>query len=261
MDAAPTPYLELNALLRNLLQSTRGILGEDFVGLYLEGSFAVGDADLHSDCDFIVVTRRPVTARQERGLRTLHDDMPTRPGHWTTNLEGSYAPIDDLRALDALGRDWLYIDRGWRELQWSPHCNTVEQRWVLRERGVVVAGPEPASFTAEVPAQMMQVAMARQLPRLFDDLATWVDIDSLAWGQRYAVESLCRMCWSYVDGRVHSKAASLDWAMQHFGPEWRPLLRQVKSDRAIGWDPGDRPRDGSVQQTRAFADEVLSSVR
>jgi len=55
--AAPTVYPKLNALLEELVSSVRAILGANFCGAYLQGSFAVGDADVHSDVDFIVATR------------------------------------------------------------------------------------------------------------------------------------------------------------------------------------------------------------
>ncbi|WJE00770.1 hypothetical protein [Streptomyces antimycoticus] len=51
-----TPYQELDALLADLIGTARSILGDTFVGAYLQGSFALGAGDLHSDCDFIVVT-------------------------------------------------------------------------------------------------------------------------------------------------------------------------------------------------------------
>jgi len=232
----PIPYPELRAVLDDLVSSARAILADDLIGFYLVGSFAVGDADLQSDCDFIAVTRRPVTSGQESHLRVLHRDIPTRNGLWTRNLEGSYAPLDDLGTLDALGRQWLYIDRGWRKMQWSTHCNSLEQRWALRERGVVLAGPSPATFAAPVPATLLRAAMAERLPRLLDDLATWIDIGKIAWGQRWASatpwKASVALFWTFADGQVHSKAASLDWAMQTFdqactrtdrvsGPGWR----------------------------------------
>ena len=119
-----TPCDELNELLRELTWTTRDILGDQFVGAYLQGSFALGDADLQSDCDFLVPVSAPITAKQEQQLREIHDEIPTRPGFWTQHLEGSYPLADDLRTLDGLGRDWLYIDHGWRDMQWSTHCNT-----------------------------------------------------------------------------------------------------------------------------------------
>jgi len=254
------PYPELSALLDDLVSSASAILADDLIGFYLVGSFAVGDADLQSDCDFIAVTRRPLASSQESHLRALHSDIPTRKGPWTKNLEGSYAPLDDLRTLDALGREWLYIDRGWRKMQWSTHCNSLEQRWTLRERGVVLAGPSPATFAAPVPATLLRAAMAERLPQLLEDLATWIDIGKVAWGQRYAVESLCRMFWTFTDGQVHSKTASLDWAIRAFDQQWTPFLQQVRADRSLAWNPTELPPEGSIHLTRAFAVEVLSRV-
>ncbi len=148
----PTVFPDLNELLAELVARAGWILGENFVGAYLTGSFALGDADLQSDCDFLVVTEDQVTAGQEQALRELHDEIPTRPGHWTHDLEGSYAPRAELATLAALDKQWLYVDRGWREMQWSTHCNTEAVRWTLRERGITLVGPDPRQLVAEVPA-------------------------------------------------------------------------------------------------------------
>jgi hypothetical protein len=122
----PTEYDELNALLGDLVAEGRRILGAAFVGAYLQGSFALGAADLASDCDFLVVTGRPVTDEEYAGLATLHADLPTRPGHWSRHLEGSYAVRAELRGLAGLGRPWPYIDHGSRELRRDTHCRVVD---------------------------------------------------------------------------------------------------------------------------------------
>jgi len=57
----PTEFAELNELLTDLTGRARQILGNSFVGAYLHGSFAVGDADIHSDCDFLIPVNKPVT--------------------------------------------------------------------------------------------------------------------------------------------------------------------------------------------------------
>ena len=222
--AVPIRFPELRALLDDQVLSVQTILGRDLIGFYIVGSFAAGDADLSRDCDFITVVRHALSSRQEDDLRALHRDISSRNGLWPKNLEGSYAPLDDLRTLDALGRRWLYVDRGWSEMQWSTHCNSLEQRWTLRECAVVLTGPSPTTFAAPFQGALLSAAMAEQLPRLLDDLATWIDIDTIAWGQRYAVESLCRMYWTFTDGNVHSKAASLDRAVRTFDPRWTDLL-------------------------------------
>jgi hypothetical protein len=247
----PTVFPELNELLGELVARVESILGDNFVGAYLIGSFALRAADLHSDCDFLVVIADRVTAGQERALRELHDEIPTRSGHWTHNLEGSYAPRADLETLAALNEQWLYIDRGWREMQWSTHCNTEDERWVLRERGITLFGSDPRELVREVPADALRSKMRPLIESFLPDLFSWTSFD-IAWSQRYAVTTLCRMLYTLDTGKVASKPASLEWAKHALTPAWHDLIQQVFDDRAIAWD--DPPRMGSVEATIAFAE-------
>ena len=76
----PTTFPELNELLRELVARVEAILGDNFVGAYLQGSFAIGDADIHSDCDFIVVTNETVTQEQKRALtQRVRSTVNARP--------------------------------------------------------------------------------------------------------------------------------------------------------------------------------------
>ena len=61
------------------------------------GVVCVGAGDLDSDCDWIVATHAPLTEEQVAALRGIHDEIPTREGHWPHDIEGSYAPLDELR--------------------------------------------------------------------------------------------------------------------------------------------------------------------
>jgi hypothetical protein len=58
--AAPTPYPDLNEVLGELVAGARAVLGEDLVAACLQGSFAVGDFDEHSDVDWVVAIRKPL---------------------------------------------------------------------------------------------------------------------------------------------------------------------------------------------------------
>ena len=93
---ALTPYADLDKLLVELLGHWQRILGDDLVGAYLQGSFALGGGDQQSDCDWLVATRDSLTDQQIVELRGLHDQIPTRDGHWPHDLEGSYAPAAEL---------------------------------------------------------------------------------------------------------------------------------------------------------------------
>jgi predicted nucleotidyltransferase len=254
----PTRFPEVNDLLTEFVSVVRSILSANLVGIYLTGSFALGAADAASDCDFLVVTADRVGRDEERALRRLHDEIPTGPGYWAQNLEGSYAPRPDLETRPTLGRPWLYVDRGARELEWSAHCNTEVARWVLRERPFILAGADPREFACEIPAAVLQRKMPPQIESFLDELLTWASFDS-SWTQRYAVEQSSRMLYTLEHGRVVSKPQALDWATGELPAEWRDLIDQVRADRYVQWN--DPPRPGSVERTLAFIEVVQERAR
>lgn len=258
MAVTPTRFPELNDLLTELASGVRAILSANLVGVYLTGSFALGDADAASDCDFLVVTAGRVGRDEKRALQRLHRDIPTRPGYWPHNLEGSYAPRPDLETPLTLGRPWLYVNRGSRELEWSPHCNTEDVRWVLRERPFIVDGADPRRFACEIPAAVLQRRMQPQIETFLDDLLTWASFD-LSWTQRYAVEAASRMLYTLERGKVVSKSQALDWAAAELPAGWRDLIDQVRADRLVRWD--EPPRPGSVERTLAFVEAVQARAR
>ncbi len=56
MIDAPTLYPEINQLLAASYSSARTVLGDSFVGMYLDDSLACGAFDFASDVDFVIVT-------------------------------------------------------------------------------------------------------------------------------------------------------------------------------------------------------------
>jgi predicted nucleotidyltransferase len=93
----PTPYEELNAVLQRLVADIRSALGETFIGAYLQGSFAVGDFDEHSDIDFIVVTGDELSDSRVETLQAVHGTVYDLESEWARHLEGSYFPASMLR--------------------------------------------------------------------------------------------------------------------------------------------------------------------
>jgi predicted nucleotidyltransferase len=254
----PTQFPELNELLAEFVRRVRSIFGDDFVGAYLTGSFALGGGDAASDCDFIVVTTDQLTVEHERALRALHDEIPKWPGYWAYNLEGSYAPKADLRTLAALGRQWLYVNRGAREMDWSTHCNAEDVRWVLRERAPTLAGSAAREFACEVPGDLLRSKTRPHVENFLEDLLTWATFD-VSWTQRYAVEALSRMLSTLEQGEVISKRRALEWAKDVMPDEWQGLIRQVCEDRFVTWNAPPRP--GSVQKTGAFVEYARQRAR
>ena len=74
----------------------------------------------------------------------LHDEIPTRDGSLAARHRGFVRPVRrSWRRVEHLGRRWLFNDHGHRTLEWSDHCNRGYTRWILREHGITLTGPEP----------------------------------------------------------------------------------------------------------------------
>jgi aminoglycoside adenylyltransferase-like protein/nucleotidyltransferase-like protein len=249
----PTQFAELNELLGQIVSQAKRTLGDNFVGAYLQGSFALGDADMFSDCDFLIVTRRTLTPAQEQRIRKLHADIRTQPGHWVHHLEGSYAPQAELRNLSGLGRKWLFIDQGHSgsEMEWSTHCNTEVVRWIIREHGVTLAGPSPRELVGEVTPEVLRAKMRQEARDFLSGMLTWIKLDS-PWAQRYAVTTLCRILYTLETGQVASKRASLLWARANLDSKWQELISESLEGRSRGWNHWDPVRPSVLEATLAF---------
>ena len=234
--AAPTSFEDLNGLLDEFVDGVREILGANFVGAYLVGSFAVGDADEHSDVDWIVATDGEVTSKQEARLGELHARLYALETPWAQHLEGSYVPKERLRRVDPERSPFLFLDNGASELIRDPHCNSAVVRWSLREHGIPLAGPEPETLVDPVPPDVLREE-ARLVMRESDE---WTHAPTKAggmsrWLQAYIVLSFCRMLYTIATGVVGSKRVAGEWALDALDPEWRALIQQALDDRPDPW--------------------------
>jgi hypothetical protein len=258
MAAEPTIYPELNQVLRELVGSARGILDHNFCGAYLQGSFAVGDFDAHSDVDFLIVTHDQVSGGQLHGLQAMHARVHDLDIAWAQHLEGSYVPKQALRALDPARATYPYLDNGSRELIWSDHDNTAVVRWSLRQHGVVLAGPDPRILVDPVTAADLR----REVLEVVGEWATelWAEPEALnnRWRQPHVVLAFCRALHTLDSGRVTSKRAAGRWALSALGPDWAGLIQRALDDRPNPWlrvHQSSDPR--AVQRTWGFVDYAL----
>ena len=73
-----TGYADVDAVLAELLAAVRGTLGPQLVGVYLEGSLAIGDFSEHSsDIDVLVVTEETLSDEVIAALGTMHARLAT----------------------------------------------------------------------------------------------------------------------------------------------------------------------------------------
>lgn len=274
---APTPYGELNGVLAHLLDGAREVLKDNFLGAYLQGSFAVGDYTPWSDCDFIIVTHRDITLDELPALQRLHAAIHELPApYWRNGLEGSYAPKDILRRWSPTPRDppgearpegWLdpgmeghsaraypfwYLDHGSKTLVRSEHDNSWVVRWCLRERGVTLAGPPPHTLIDPIPVDELRREVRATMGRCLE--AGLEPMHLVAW-QAFWVGLFCRILHTLACGEVTSKPKAMIWAGQTLDPQWSGLIAAARAMKK--GDPAEsaRPADPfAVTQTQAFAD-------
>jgi predicted nucleotidyltransferase len=227
----PTPYPELNSVLKDLAESARNILSNDFIGAYLQGSFAVGDFDAHSDVDFIIVTETEPSNEQVNYLQPMHERIYNLDIYWAQHLEGSYFPKDILRNYSKRGEKLWYLDNGSRFLIKAAHCNTIVVRWVLRENGITLAGQSIESLINPIPVEMLRMEIRETITGWGQEIISNPEKFNNRFYQTYIVLNFCRMLHDLYMGYPGSKRAGADWAKTNLDPSWNGLIDRTWSGR------------------------------
>jgi predicted nucleotidyltransferase len=227
----PTPDNGLNNVLRELVTSIQVILGDNFIAAYLQGSFAVGDWDADSDVDFLIAVDHEIPEADLAALQSMHARIYDQDSNWAKHLEGSYFPRELLRRADPTRSSLLYLDNTSRELIRSAHDNTRVVRWVTREYGIALAGPDAHQLidpiTADELREEARFTMREWAQQIF---ANPEKIDN-RWYQPFAVLSYCRMLHTLASGRVYSKHAGVLWASQALESRWVDLIKRAWKER------------------------------
>jgi len=251
----PTPYPELNQVLSELVSRIQQILNNNFIGAYLQGSFAVGDFDEHSDVDFIVAVEDDLTSQQVDALQVMHDQVYQLDSEWAKHLEGSYFPIAILRHHSKRGIDLWYLDHGARFLIRSNHCNTTLVRWVVRETGVTLAGPPSKTLVDPISGELLRA-------EIFETIMNWGQLildDPASYNNRFyqsfIVLSYCRMLHDLYRGYPGSKREGAEWAKSALDPSWSDLIDGTWDGRP---DPATKVRQPA--DPKAF-EETLRFVQ
>lgn len=222
---SPTPYPQINSLLSDLLAEVQTALGAQFIGLYLYGSLADGDfRPERSDVDFVVLTGESLDADTVAVLAKMHGRFPTTTTNkWAAKLEGAYIPLAEIGRYAADGGPFPQINEG-RFFMGGHGADWVIQRHLLRERGVVVAGPPIAPLIEPVTAVDLRRAIAQILQDWWAPMLTGKNrLDEGAY-QAFAVLSMCRALYTLARGTAVSKTAAADWARTHLDAKWQPLI-------------------------------------
>jgi len=250
---SPTPYPSVNEILVLLLRNVKEIVQDQFIGMYLFGSLANGDFDEHSDIDVLVVTEAEITRACFLALQNLHEMINRLHSPWAIQIEASYIPRTALRRFDPARKLHPHMDRGNGETlhMLSHESDWVIQRHILRERGVVMIGPSLKTLIDPVSPNDLRKAVVDVLPLWANPILGDPSQISKRGYQSYFVLSLCRMLYTLKHGKVLSKPAAADWAIDTLDSRWKPLIERALIGRQ---NPN---QDASVEDI----DETLQLIR
>ena len=243
---------DVTSMLRALVRGMREALGDDLVGVYLRGSLAIGDFDPDtSDIDFLAVTERPITDPKFTALAVLHARLAQLANRYANQLEGPY--LDRLAARRFRpGERHPTIARD-EALAWREHgSNWVLERWVVRERGVALLGPDPKSLIDPVSPDEVRAAVRARLP----DWVAWANQPNdpdwrLPRGHKaYVVETMCRALYTLACGALPSKPQAVAWALATLPEPWRSTVERSRSWRTVEAD--EPPDQAIVAEARQF---------
>jgi predicted nucleotidyltransferase len=241
---------EAAQILEVLFQGIEETIGDNLTGIYLRGSLALGDFDPEtSDIDFLVVTHRPISEQEFDELSSLHRRIARLPNRYSGDLEGAYIDRAALRRFRA-GERHPTLERG-QVLRWMEHrANWVMERWIVREHGVTVIGPDAKTLIDPVSAEELQAAVRNRL-RDWEDWACKPDDPD--WRlplshKAYVIETMCRALYTLTSGALCSKPLAVEWAVKTLPEPWRSLVersREWRTDSSL-------PDPATVDQVQGF---------
>jgi predicted nucleotidyltransferase len=246
---------ETTSLLEDQSAGIRQALGSNLLGLYLWGSYVVGDFDPRiSDVDLVAVLTADVREEEFAALKSMHEALAQRYPAWEGRVEVAYATVATLDR-PAGGGEIVRISPGEPLNRRQSDERWVVDWYVVRERGRALFGPPPAQVLAPISRQRF-VESVRANVASWDELAEWAKGSQK---QAYAILLLCRALRATLHGDQLSKPGAGRWA-QRVLPNWADLI-----GRAIAWRESlgtgsaetNEPADAEV---RRFVEDVRQRI-
>ena len=253
-EISPTPYPYVNKAVQILLDNVRTVLNEYFLGLYLHGSLASGDFDPgHSDIDFLVVTTREVPKKLIPDVEAMHKCIIDNGPEWVKKLEGTYLSKEALHVYKPGKRKIPYLNEckfflAQQDIDW------IINRHILREKGIVVAGPPIRPMIAPISKKVICQAVIQGLindwtPRLNE--RDWLVPSG---HQPFIVLTCCRALYTLKYSVIASKPVSAHWALETLDKKWHDLI-----EKAIVWHYGIPT--GDIEETLKLMKYTVEQVK
>jgi predicted nucleotidyltransferase len=244
--------IDPRSLIERLGRDIGVALGDRLLGLYVHGSWVLGDFDARrSDVDLLAVVADDPSDLLGR-LLTVHDQLTADHPEWTDRVEVEYASVAALAHFRSDPRPMVRISPG-EPLHVVPATRHYLLNWyAAREYGTALDGPPPRDLIPEITAAEWTDAIrdhVRQWPEWVADMHT-------PGAQAYAVLTLCRARHSLATGRPVSKRAAATWAAATL-PAWTDLITWA----ARSWyEPAGKAQPDRWAEVTRFVDAASAAA-
>lgn len=222
-----TSYSSVNKILNILLKNISDILKEQFVGIYIHGSLALHDfVPERSDIDLVVLTKEVLLEETLKKLKVIHDKISSSKLLYAQRIECIYIPIDSLRNYSQEKAYFPCLHVGG---EFYTDGFGIIEKHVLREKEIIIKGPDTKSFMKPVTAAELKKAALDSLrewwlPKLKDHSKLLKDDY-----QVYAVLTMCRALYTIQFGDIASKSTAAQYAVKTLDAKWAKLIRETLS--------------------------------
>ena len=245
-------YMEIKRLIDVLTERYQEILGDNFVGLYVHGSYAMsGFNPLKSDLDYIIVCSSvPDIAVKKAIMDTtiaFERMAPAKGLEMHLMLRESCAVVSwpprfELHYSVAHTSAYLNDPDGFIGRMHGEDPDLGAHLAVLKARGFCAAGADISKVFGVVPKEYY-------IESILSDLG-WSEGDRM-----YHVLNHCRTLAYAVDGGIRSKKEGAEWALEHLPEEHHEVIREALRC----YEGGDV--FSSSDEARAFCEKALCDIK
>lgn len=253
----PKHYSEVDDLVHLLLAKHKEVLGEKLVGMYIFGSLVTGDFDYEtSDIDTVITTSSDINEKELENLKKMHQEIAAKNKQWAGRIEVGYISQDNLRRYDPEYKQAL-ISPG------EPlHFRTVDSDWIinrymLREKGIAVYGPQPDTVIEPISKEELKQAV-KDLTQIWNEWITHIEVMRPRKYQAYSILTMCRHLYAFRNVDIVSKREATEWVKREL-PEWASLIDNAVKWRA-DWRNENVDHEAALPETMEFLHFVIDQI-
>jgi len=227
----PDHSQEIEVMLGAFASGVSQALEDNFLALYVFGSYAAGDfVPESSDIDFLGIAHRPLNATEAARLAALHRRLASN-SPWGGRLEGGYAARHQIRDWGLEG-SIAAVEPGRDFVPSVPSDYSADNMLALREHGRALVGPPPTDLIPPVSRQVLEGALRDYLADLLErpERAAPGSVASDAKLGEWLLNAARCLC-GLRTGRVSTKAEAAVWLAGEL-PDLTPALETALAQRS-----------------------------